>query len=72
MLFFFLLSQKRAKGQILFDKICDHLNLLEKDYFGITYRDVDNQKVIKWSSIGILLYEVAFWLTDSRNEPEVE
>uniref|UniRef100_A0A7N6BBT0 FERM domain-containing protein n=1 Tax=Anabas testudineus TaxID=64144 RepID=A0A7N6BBT0_ANATE len=44
MLFFFLLSQKRAKGQILFDKICDHLNLLEKDYFGITYRDVDNQK----------------------------
>uniref|UniRef100_A0A3Q1JDC0 FERM domain-containing protein n=1 Tax=Anabas testudineus TaxID=64144 RepID=A0A3Q1JDC0_ANATE len=49
--------EKRAKGQILFDKICDHLNLLEKDYFGITYRDVDNQKV-------------AFWLTDSRNEPE--
>uniref|UniRef100_A0A7N6BGX7 FERM domain-containing protein n=1 Tax=Anabas testudineus TaxID=64144 RepID=A0A7N6BGX7_ANATE len=36
--------EKRAKGQILFDKICDHLNLLEKDYFGITYRDVDNQK----------------------------
>ncbi|KAG7277149.1 hypothetical protein CRUP_022612 [Coryphaenoides rupestris] len=36
--------KKRAKGHILFDKICDHLNLLEKDYFGITYRDVENQK----------------------------
>ena len=38
-------SQKRAKGQMLFDKVCEHLNLLEKDYFGITYRDVENQKV---------------------------
>ncbi|XP_071346492.1 band 4.1-like protein 3 isoform X10 [Trachinotus anak] len=36
--------EKRAKGQVLFDKVCDHLNLLEKDYFGITYRDVENQK----------------------------
>lgn len=38
-------TQKRAKGQMLFDKVCEHLNLLEKDYFGITYRDVENQKV---------------------------
>ncbi|XP_037538306.1 band 4.1-like protein 3b [Nematolebias whitei] len=36
--------EKRAKGQVFFDKVCDHLNLLEKDYFGITYRDVENQK----------------------------
>ncbi|KAM3605098.1 uncharacterized protein V6R79_020647 [Siganus canaliculatus] len=36
--------EKRAKGQELFDKVCEHLNLLEKDYFGITYRDVENQK----------------------------
>uniref|UniRef100_A0A8C8DZV5 Erythrocyte membrane protein band 4.1 like 3 n=1 Tax=Oryzias sinensis TaxID=183150 RepID=A0A8C8DZV5_9TELE len=36
--------EKRAKGQILFSKICEHLNLLEKDYFGITYKDTDNQK----------------------------
>ncbi|XP_054452841.1 band 4.1-like protein 3b [Anoplopoma fimbria] len=36
--------EKRARGQVLFDKICDHLNLLEKDYFGITCRDVENQK----------------------------
>ncbi|KAI3374752.1 hypothetical protein L3Q82_021309 [Scortum barcoo] len=39
-----LTVEKRAKGQVLFDKVCEHLNLLEKDYFGITYRDVENQK----------------------------
>uniref|UniRef100_A0A3B3RKP8 Erythrocyte membrane protein band 4.1 like 3 n=1 Tax=Paramormyrops kingsleyae TaxID=1676925 RepID=A0A3B3RKP8_9TELE len=37
--------EKRAKGQLLFDKVCDHLNLLEKDYFGLTFRDMENQKV---------------------------
>ncbi|XP_048858015.1 band 4.1-like protein 3 isoform X11 [Brienomyrus brachyistius] len=36
--------EKRARGQLLFDKVCDHLNLLEKDYFGLTFRDVENQK----------------------------
>ncbi|XP_051990000.1 band 4.1-like protein 3b isoform X2 [Xyrauchen texanus] len=36
--------EKRAKGQALFDKVCDHLNLLEKDYYGITYRDAESQK----------------------------
>ncbi|XP_070830840.1 band 4.1-like protein 3b isoform X6 [Chaetodon trifascialis] len=36
--------EKRARGQVLFDKVCEHLNLLERDYFGITYRDVENQK----------------------------
>ncbi|XP_077579801.1 band 4.1-like protein 3b isoform X2 [Stigmatopora nigra] len=36
--------EKRVKGQVLLDKVCDHLNLLEKDYFGITYRDVEKQK----------------------------
>ncbi|XP_069366795.1 band 4.1-like protein 3 isoform X2 [Paralichthys olivaceus] len=36
--------EKRARGQVLFDKVCDHLNLLERDYFGITHKDVENQK----------------------------
>ncbi|XDV28349.1 hypothetical protein PO909_031682 [Leuciscus waleckii] len=36
--------EKRAKGQVLFEKVCDHLNLLEKDYFGITYRDAESPK----------------------------
>ncbi len=40
-----LFPQKRAKGQYLFFKVCEHLNLLEKDYFGLTYIDSHEQKV---------------------------
>ncbi|XP_040289702.1 band 4.1-like protein 3 isoform X14 [Bufo bufo] len=36
--------EKRSRGQVLFDKVCEHLNLLEKDYFGLVYRDLENQK----------------------------
>ncbi|XP_041423761.1 band 4.1-like protein 3 isoform X13 [Xenopus laevis] len=36
--------EKRSKGQVLFNKVCEHLNLLEKDYFGLTYSDSENQK----------------------------
>ncbi|KAM5157431.1 band 4.1-like protein 3 [Mantella aurantiaca] len=36
--------EKRSKGQVLFDRVCEHLNLLEKDYFGLVYRDSENQK----------------------------
>ncbi|XP_055489711.1 band 4.1-like protein 3a isoform X11 [Leucoraja erinacea] len=36
--------EKRAKGQVLFDKVCGQLNLLEKDYFGLSFRDSENQK----------------------------
>lgn len=31
----------KAIGQVVFDKVCEHLNLLEKDYFGFTFRDKD-------------------------------
>ena len=41
----FCLFQRDAKGQYLFDLICHHLNLLEKDYFGIRYVDPDKQRV---------------------------
>lgn len=41
----FLLPQKRAKGQVLFDKVCEHLNLLEKDYFGLLFQESPEQKV---------------------------
>lgn len=37
--------QRDAKGQYLFDLLCHHLNLLEKDYFGIRYVDPDKQRV---------------------------
>uniref|UniRef100_A0A674IFS8 Erythrocyte membrane protein band 4.1 like 2 n=1 Tax=Terrapene triunguis TaxID=2587831 RepID=A0A674IFS8_9SAUR len=36
--------EKRAKGQVLFDKVCEQLNLLEKDYFGLLLRDNSDQK----------------------------
>uniref|UniRef100_A0A673BJI2 FERM domain-containing protein n=1 Tax=Sphaeramia orbicularis TaxID=375764 RepID=A0A673BJI2_9TELE len=36
--------EKRAKGQYLFFKVCEHLNLMEKDYFGLTYKDSHEQK----------------------------
>ncbi|CAI5778105.1 1 isoform X7 [Podarcis lilfordi] len=36
--------EKHARGQVLFDLVCEHLNLLEKDYFGLTFCDSDSQK----------------------------
>ncbi|XP_077107691.1 band 4.1-like protein 1 isoform X7 [Ranitomeya variabilis] len=36
--------EKHARGQVLFDTVCEHLNLLEKDYFGLTFCDSDSQK----------------------------
>ena len=40
MLYFNLVYlQRKSKGQELLDKVCEHLNLLERDYFGLTYED---------------------------------
>uniref|UniRef100_A0AAV2KD59 FERM domain-containing protein n=1 Tax=Knipowitschia caucasica TaxID=637954 RepID=A0AAV2KD59_KNICA len=36
--------EKRVKGQYLFFKVCEHLNLMEKDYFGLTYKDTHDHK----------------------------
>ncbi|XP_072355296.1 band 4.1-like protein 2 isoform X24 [Scyliorhinus torazame] len=36
--------EKRAKGQILFDMVCEQINLLERDYFGLTFRDATDEK----------------------------
>ncbi|XP_043108112.1 band 4.1-like protein 1 isoform X16 [Puntigrus tetrazona] len=36
--------EKHCKGQVLLDLVCEHLNLLEKDYFGMTFSDSDSQK----------------------------
>ncbi|XP_050568995.1 FERM domain-containing protein 5 isoform X5 [Cygnus atratus] len=37
-------AKRDAKGQYLFDLLCHHLNLLEKDYFGIRFVDPDKQR----------------------------
>uniref|UniRef100_A0A9J8AC61 FERM domain-containing protein n=1 Tax=Cyprinus carpio carpio TaxID=630221 RepID=A0A9J8AC61_CYPCA len=39
-----LFLQKQCKGQVLLELVCEHLNLLEKDYFGLTFSDSDSQK----------------------------
>ncbi|XP_056437832.1 band 4.1-like protein 2 isoform X3 [Gadus chalcogrammus] len=36
--------EKRAKGQFLFFKVYEHLNLMERDYFGLTYKDSHEQR----------------------------
>ncbi|XP_064146917.1 band 4.1-like protein 2 isoform X9 [Loxodonta africana] len=36
--------EKGAKGQVLFDKVCERLNLLEKDYFGLLFQENSEQK----------------------------
>ncbi|XP_034000436.1 band 4.1-like protein 1 [Trematomus bernacchii] len=36
--------EKFAKGQTLLDMVCGHLNLLERDYFGLNFQDTDNAK----------------------------
>ncbi|XP_042589299.1 band 4.1-like protein 1 isoform X2 [Cyprinus carpio] len=36
--------EKQCKGQVLLELVCEHLNLLEKDYFGLTFSDSDSQK----------------------------
>ncbi|XP_061623914.1 FERM domain-containing protein 3 [Phyllopteryx taeniolatus] len=36
--------QRDTKGQFLFERVCNHYNLLEKDYFGIRYVDPEKQR----------------------------
>ncbi|XP_077410813.1 band 4.1-like protein 3 isoform X6 [Vanacampus margaritifer] len=36
--------EKRARGLQLLDKVCEHANLLERDYFALSFRDADNNK----------------------------
>ncbi|XP_017559482.2 protein 4.1b isoform X3 [Pygocentrus nattereri] len=37
--------EKNAVGQVLFDYVCDHLNLLERGYFGLAAWDSSNNRV---------------------------
>lgn len=37
--------QRDTKGQFLLDHVCNHYNLLERDYFGIRYVDPEKQRV---------------------------
>uniref|UniRef100_A0A2C9LSC7 FERM domain-containing protein n=1 Tax=Biomphalaria glabrata TaxID=6526 RepID=A0A2C9LSC7_BIOGL len=39
-----LTFKKDTLGQWLFDRVCEKLNLVEKDYFGLRYVDTENQR----------------------------
>ena len=39
------LFQKRAVGAVLFERVCESLDLIEKDYFGLSYIDPTGLKV---------------------------
>ncbi|XP_027860470.1 protein 4.1-like isoform X5 [Xiphophorus couchianus] len=41
---FTCIVEKRSRGLQLFEKVCDHLNLLERDYFSLSFRDADSNK----------------------------
>ncbi|XP_013403573.1 protein 4.1 isoform X30 [Lingula anatina] len=66
--------EKRAKGQVLFDKVCEAANLIEKDYFGISYRDATDtrywlaldKKISKQMRSGpwVFAFEVKFYPPD--------
>ena len=44
-LFFF---QKSSTGSILLNKVCEKLNLLEKEYFSLSFRELNDVKVSYW------------------------
>ena len=66
--------QKKSKGQELLDKVFEHLNLLEKDYFSLSYRDNNDVKVhvililspLKRSNILIFSLVVNFFVKISQ------
>jgi len=47
--------QKNSEGQQVFDLVCKHLDIIETDYFGLTFRDKTQKKVC--SPLTFLLYQ---------------
>ena len=46
--------QKNAMGKELFEKVCQHLDLIEKDYFGLQYVDERLPHHLKVSSSALM------------------
>lgn len=44
---------------MLFDKVCEHLNLLEKDYFGLLFYENSDQKVSLYEGFVSLFFYIA-------------
>ena len=45
------LFQKKSEGHILLEQVFYHLDLIEKDYFGLQYTDHHNVSVSIWTYI---------------------
>uniref|UniRef100_A0A3Q0STN5 Erythrocyte membrane protein band 4.1 like 1 n=1 Tax=Amphilophus citrinellus TaxID=61819 RepID=A0A3Q0STN5_AMPCI len=45
------------------DMVCEHLNLLEKDYFGLTFADTDSQKVSELCTT-LTSWDISFYPPD--------
>ncbi|KAK1884251.1 Band 4.1-like protein 3 [Dissostichus eleginoides] len=59
--------EKRGRGAQLFDQVCEHVNLLERDYFSLSYRDADNNKEMKKQVRGVpwnFSFNVKFYPAD--------
>uniref|UniRef100_A0A8D2ZFG1 FERM domain containing 3 n=1 Tax=Scophthalmus maximus TaxID=52904 RepID=A0A8D2ZFG1_SCOMX len=66
--------QRDTKGQFLLDHVCNHYNLLEKDYFGIRYVDPEKQRVTithrqRPKSTALQPYTMCFRVKFYPNEP---
>lgn len=51
--------QKKAKGEELFDQIMYHLDLIEKDYFGLRFMD-SAQVPVKVQQQAIYIYKETY------------
>ena len=64
-LIFNFFPQKRCKGQAILDKVCQHLDLMEKDYFGLVYKDNQDARVSQmWCDLNSSNHtvDVMWWL----------
>ena len=50
-LIFLCVFQNHDKGKQLLEYVCQQLNLVEKDYFGLRYVDQTRQRVWAWNMI---------------------
>ena len=54
--------QKNAKGLVLFDKICEKIEVAEKDYFGLRYIDEKDGQVLYMVFLFFVFCFVLFFL----------
>uniref|UniRef100_A0A8K9UDV0 Protein 4.1 n=1 Tax=Oncorhynchus mykiss TaxID=8022 RepID=A0A8K9UDV0_ONCMY len=55
---------KHAKGVELFTKVCDHLNLLERDYYGLAIWESPSMKIISSGTNYDFTFNVKFYPPD--------